>query len=198
MATLETDLMKEYRRQCHENAKSRRRHWKRIRQMLKLAIGKTNYLKLKCRDIPDPSSDKFLNRYGVLEINVFGRSIIVNADYPEDGDYNVTFLTRLRGSEGFFRLIALNSAIFAPEKRTPEFQQQNFKTLLQCVACEFQDEIHLELEKALQSARVEKAGEFPKEAFEVSEVEKVTSINWDWVGGECPKCQLLQTDEYPF
>ena len=198
MASFENDLMKEYRRQCAENAKSRRQHWKRIRQMLKLAIGKTNYLKLKCRDIPDPSSDRFLNRYGVLEINVFGRSIIVSADYPEDGEYNVTFLTRLRGSEGFFRLIALDSAIFTPEKRTPKFQQQNFKTLLQCVACEFQDEIHLELEKALQSARVEKAGEFPKEAFEVSEIEKMTSVNRDWVRGECPKCQLLQTDEYPF
>ena len=43
-------------------------------------------------------------------------------------------------------------------------------------------EDHRELEKALeQMARVEKAGEFPKEAFEMSEIEKMTSINDDWI-----------------
>lgn len=148
MATLENDLMKEYRRQCHESAKARRQHWRRIRQMLKLAIGKTNYLKLKCRDIPDPSSANALTRYGVLEINVFGRSIIVDAAYPEDGEDTVAFSIQKHGGVSPCKI---KSGIFAPEKMTRVVQQKNFDWFLRCIASELQDEIHLELEKALQS-----------------------------------------------
>lgn len=155
MTTLEMLLIKEYRRQCHDAAKARRADWRRIRKMLKLAFGETNYLKLKCREIPDPTSETHMTRYGVLGVDLFGRLIFVTAAYPEDGEDTVHFSICEPGGSAPHKLqwkFKVSSGIFEPEKITRGSQQKNFNWFLRCVASELHDEIYAELEKALQSA----------------------------------------------